>query len=206
MVYDFLPMESTRTFHLEILKDVCSMIISQLMRTPNYNFFSYEVYAASIAEVSFNFKHHIIKKMGCIQMEWVYWQEQQSRNFPASVGLWCLIWMAPNLQWKCLPLRGGHIPNFLQSFLRYEQSNFQKKSSFWILCKNRYNSHTRASIWLKFGTGIRSLKANTSIKFGVNLINIKGAISDFIHKAKSNFLSSLQGKLLWGTIWKSVCS
>jgi len=69
MVYDFLPMESTRTFHLEILKDVCSMIISQLMRTPNYNFFSYEVYAASIAEVSFNFKHHIIKKMGCIQME-----------------------------------------------------------------------------------------------------------------------------------------
>jgi len=45
----------------------------------------------------------------------------------------------------------------------------------------------RASIWLKFGTRIRGLKANTSIAFGVNLINIKEVISDFTHKSKSNF-------------------
>ena len=39
MVYDFLPTESIRrTFHLDILKYVCSMKISQLMCTPNYNF------------------------------------------------------------------------------------------------------------------------------------------------------------------------
>ena len=44
-----------------------------------------------------------------------------------------------------------------------------------------------ASIWLKFGTGIGGLKANTITKFGVNLINIQGGISNFTHKAKSNF-------------------
>jgi len=45
----------------------------------------------------------------------------------------------------------------------------------------------RASIWLIFGTRIGGLKANTSINFGVNLINIKGVISDFTHKLKLNF-------------------
>ena len=44
-----------------------------------------------------------------------------------------------------------------------------------------------APIGLKFGTPIRILKVNTGIKFGVNLINIQGAISDFTHKAKLNF-------------------
>ena len=44
-----------------------------------------------------------------------------------------------------------------------------------------------ASIWLKFGTRIGGLKVNTSINFGVNLINIEGVISDFMHKLKSNF-------------------
>ena len=45
----------------------------------------------------------------------------------------------------------------------------------------------RTSIWLKFGTHIEGLKANTSIDFGVNLINTEGVISDFTHKLKSNF-------------------
>ena len=44
-----------------------------------------------------------------------------------------------------------------------------------------------APIWLKFGTLIGGLMANTSINFGVNLINIEGVISDFMHKAKANF-------------------
>ena len=45
----------------------------------------------------------------------------------------------------------------------------------------------RASIWLKFGTCIGGLKANTNVNFGINLINIEGAISCFTHKAKANF-------------------
>ena len=45
----------------------------------------------------------------------------------------------------------------------------------------------RAPIWLKFGTYIGGLKANIGINFGVNLINIQGVISNFMHKAKSNF-------------------
>ena len=44
-----------------------------------------------------------------------------------------------------------------------------------------------ASIWLKFGTHIGGLKANTSINFGVNLFKIQGILSDFMHKGKSNF-------------------
>ena len=60
-------------------------------------------------------------------------------------------------------------------------------SSFHILCKNCYNSHVHASIWLKFGTCIGGLKANISINFGVNLIKIQGVISDLMHKAKLNF-------------------
>ena len=45
----------------------------------------------------------------------------------------------------------------------------------------------QASIWLKFGTHIGGLKANASIKFGINVINIRGATSDFTHKTKLNF-------------------
>jgi len=43
------------------------------------------------------------------------------------------------------------------------------------------------SIWLKYGTQIRGLKANISTNLGVNLINIQGAISDFMHKVKLKF-------------------
>ena len=43
------------------------------------------------------------------------------------------------------------------------------------------------SIWLKFGTLIGGLQANTSITFGINPINIQGVISNFTHKTKSNF-------------------
>ena len=59
--------------------------------------------------------------------------------------------------------------------------------SFCTLCKNHYNLCMRASIWLKFGTHIGYLKANTSVKFGVNLMNIQGVISNFTHKTKLNF-------------------
>ena len=45
----------------------------------------------------------------------------------------------------------------------------------------------RASIWLKFGTLIGGVEMSTSIKFGINLINIEGVTSNFMHKAKSNF-------------------
>ena len=44
-----------------------------------------------------------------------------------------------------------------------------------------------ASFWLKFGTHIGGLKANTSIKFGVNLINNEGVISNFTYKSMLNF-------------------
>jgi len=68
------------------------------------------------------------------------------------------------------------------------QQNFIKISSFFrTLWVNRYNSRMCASIWLKFGTRIRGLKVNASIKFGINPINIQGVTSDFMHKTKSNF-------------------
>ena len=72
------------------------------------------------------------------------------------------------------------------------QQNFVKISSFFsssfrTLCVNRYNSHMRASIWLKFGTPIGGLNANINIKFGINLINIRGVTSNFTHFTKSNF-------------------
>ena len=40
-----------------------------------------------------------------------------------------------------------------------------------------------AYIQLKFGTRIGSLKVNTTTNFGVNLINIEGVISNFMHTA-----------------------
>ena len=51
-----------------------------------------------------------------------------------------------------------------------------------------------ALIWLKFETCIGGLKANTGINFGVNLINIQGALGDFMHKAKSNFCHAYREK------------
>lgn len=46
-----------------------------------------------------------------------------------------------------------------------------------------------ASMWLKIGTPIVSLKANTSInlKSGVNWIYNERVISNFTHRAKLNF-------------------
>ena len=47
-----------------------------------------------------------------------------------------------------------------------------------------------APIWLKFGIGIGGLKANTSIKFRINLINIQAVIGE----SKVELPSHLQGK------------
>ena len=44
-----------------------------------------------------------------------------------------------------------------------------------------------APIWLKFDTRIGGLKANTSINFGVNLMDIEGVISDFTRTAKAKY-------------------
>ena len=74
--------------------------------------------------------------------------------------------------------------NFVKIFSFF---SFFSSSSFRTLCKNRHNSGLRASILLKFGTRIGGLKANTSIDFWVNLINIEEVISDFTHKSNSNF-------------------
>ena len=107
-----------------------------------------------------------------------------SRDFHKSIALCYLIKIAPNVQWRCPPLRGGYIPNLkkitsvIPEIRIYKQSNFNKTffiffSSFHTLCENRYNSRMHASIWLKFNAHIWDLKANTSIKFGVNLINLQ---------------------------------
>ena len=103
--------------------------------------------------------------------------------------------MAPNLLWKCPPLRGGHIQNLkkiLWTILEIQAIKLSKNSwflssSFRTLCVNRYNSRMRASIWLKFGAHVESLKANTSIKFEINPINIQVVVSNFTHKTKLNF-------------------
>jgi len=66
------------------------------------------------------------------------------------------------------------------------QQNFVKISLFFChfthFAKNHHNSCVHASILLKYGTRIGGLKANTSIDFWVNLINIEKVISDFTHK------------------------
>ena len=56
--------------------------------------------------------------------------------------------------------------------------------------KNCYHSSLRAPIWLKFGTQTWGLNANTRINYGLNLINIYGVISDFMHRAKSIFCNA----------------
>jgi len=139
------------------------------------------------------------KKTGHVQTEWINWQEQQSRDFHTSVAPWFLIQMAPNLQWRCPPLMGDHIQNLKKipsaipeiQTIKLSKNFFvfssYSTSSFHTLCINCYNSRMCASIWLNFGTRIGGLKTNTSIKLGINLINIWGVTSDFTHKTKFNF-------------------
>ena len=90
------------------------------------------------------------------------------------------------------------------------------KSRFSHICSsvmphpNSYNWHMCAPIWLKFGTCIRGIKMNTSIKFGVNLINIQGVISNF---TKSNFCHTYRvnrfkehaENLIWRYLWAWLC-
>jgi len=114
----------------------------------------------------------------------IYWQEQQSRDFHAYAAPWCLIEMAPYLQWRCPWLKGGHIQNLKKipsAIPEIRAIKLLKKihfSSFCTLCVNHYNSHMRVSIWLKFGTRIGGWKANASIKFGINPLNVQGVTSD----------------------------
>ena len=56
----------------------------------------------------------------------------------------------------------------------------------------------QASTWLKFGTCIEGLRADISINFGANLLNIQGLINNFTYKSVG-LLSSLQVKPLQGT-------
>ena len=74
---------------------------------------------------------------------------------------------------------------------------FEKISQFFCtLCKNRYNLRMWASIRLKFGAHIGGLKENTIIIFGINMINIQGVISNFMHKTKSNFFHAYRVKCI----------
>ena len=52
-------------------------------------------------------------------------------------------------------------------------------------CKNCYNKQTRAPIALQFGTQKGSPKANPSIKFGTNLMNGSGVMTDYSRKTRS---------------------
>ena len=114
-------------------------------------------------------------------------KNNKSRNFHAYVALWC---MAPKLTVKVSSTQRRSHSKFEEAFFRYKQSNLQKtllfSSQFCTLGKNHYNSHMHASIWLKFGAyfGVLKVKAVSS---SINLIIIQGLISDFTHKAKSNF-------------------
>jgi len=109
-----------------------------------------------------------------------------------------------------------HIIMFLDSIITTpsscswdtRQKIFMKISSFFSLSFSHFTKITitrirmRAPTWLTFRTCIRGLKLYTSIQFGIYLIKIQGIIS----KGKFELLSHLQGKPLWGTSWKSVCS
>jgi len=141
------------------------------------------------------------------------WQEQQTRDFHTCVALWCVVQKGPNLQLRWPPLRGGHIPSLKKipsAIPKIQAIKLLKKKKFFFpfhtLCKNCYNSRMQSSIWLKFDTHIGGLKANTIIKFEVNLINFQGVISNLTHKAKSNFCHAYRINHFEGTSWKSICS
>ena len=52
-------------------------------------------------------------------------------------------------------------------------------------CKNCYKTQTRTPITFKFGTPKGSPKANPSIKFGMNLMNGSGVLTDYLCKTRS---------------------
>jgi len=87
-------------------------------------------------------------------------------------------------------INGGHVLNFNKPYPRYESAKFRKNFLvffFFVISHTLQKSLVRASILLKFGTHIKGLKANTSIDFWVNLINIEGVISNFTHKSRLKF-------------------
>ena len=82
----------------------------------------------------------------------------------------------------------------LQPFPRYELPKFRFFSSFFFLFfffvfshtyKNCCNKQTRTPIALKFGTHKGSPTANPSIKFGTNLMNGSGVLTDYSRKTRS---------------------
>ena len=60
-------------------------------------------------------------------------------------------------------------------------------SSFRTPCKIRHKIPMRASIGLKFGTLEGLITADLNTKFGRNLMNIHGVMTNYLHKIRSNF-------------------
>ena len=68
---------------------------------------------------------------------------------------------------------------------------------FHTLCKNCYKTQTCNLIALIFGKNEEHVMVDSHTKFAVNLRNIQGVMSVYLHK-KIKLLSRLQGKLSTG--------
>jgi len=76
--------------------------------------------------------------------------------------------------------------NPFSSSRNMSEQNFIKFYSL-LLFAHCAKLQMHALIWLKFETCIEDLNFNTSIKFGISLINIQGVISNFTHETNLNF-------------------
>ena len=124
------------------------------------------------------------KKMGHVQTQWVYWQEEQSCDFHAFIS--CCIQMAQkNPQWSCSPCRGGHISNMKKFCL-----------AFYKIATNHFKPV------LKFGMLIRGPKANICTKFKANPINIQVIKTILCIKQSQTSVTPSR----WTASWQLLCS
>ena len=82
--------------------------------------------------------------------------------------------------------RSSHFRDTSGQSLGYFSSFFSSStSSFYTFFKIRHKTRMRAPIGLKFGTPKGLIKANLSTKFGRNLMNIHGIMTDYLRKRRS---------------------
>ena len=84
---------------------------------------------------------------------------------------------------------GQHLGGFSSGFF---------STSFRTLCKIRHKTRMRALLELKFGTRKGLIKADPSINFGRNPMNIHGIMTDYLRNKKVESLSCPQGIPLEG--------
>ena len=120
--------------------------------------------------------------------------ETTKQQFYALIDLLSFIRRSPNLLWKCLPIMAGYkfegnCPSHFRDASDQNFSFFLVFFSSVFRTNHKIDSNLQAHIliWLKFGTLVGYMQANSGSNFGENTAKIHRVANIYLCMQRSNF-------------------